>query len=607
MNRHDMMRKDSLRTDAEGNAAGGAGLETRNQQTTRREADRGARPLPGRVSPRPAPAGPAPASPETSSEPPALRLTPRAEPETEARPAIDDEAGVPIDDQGGLGDQYDGAGDHDDRDGAIGLMDPASPVRRSTDPILAELRARIGDEPCRRYFGRMASIKIADGALRITVPSRFLAGQIERRFGGQLREVLGTPPDGGPALHLQLLVDREAFESARVEPVDPRSSHRSAATEPRIFRSHRGPRYDFDTFIVGPENRLAHSASYGVARGDHRLSPLFIHGSCGLGKTHLLQSVANRYRREHPGAQVRCLTAESFTNDFITATRTGTLDQFRARYRGVDMLCIDDVHFLASKTGTQNELLHTFDAIGMSGKLVALASDEHPRAISRLSAALVSRFMSGAVVKLDAPGEALRLELLSAFAERRGLTLEPAALQMLSDRAARSAGAVGASVRDIEALVNQVGAAYRLLPELHGGGQDGRIGATLAARALGLTESSQGACAHRPMRIQAVIERCCAALGVGHDEFIGRGRHKRVVLTRALTVMLARELTNHSYPEIARAMGRPNHSTVITAFKRIEQQIASGERVSLGPDQVEIDVRDLAARIRRELTEIAGK
>lgn len=475
--------------------------------------------------------------------------------------------------------------------------------------VVNRLTERIGEEPCRRYFSQMAELSIEARELRVTVPSNFLAGQIERRYSTALREVLRDV--GRPAPQsFRLVVDRDAFEASRVVE---RATRRRAAPQqvpPPVRKPVRiepaSGKYEFDNFIVGDENKLAYTAATGVASGDTRLSPLFIHGDCGLGKTHLLRAIAAAFSRSRPDAVVRYVTAEAFTNEFIASMRANKLDAFRQRYRDCDLLCIDDVHFLNNKDKTQGEFLHTFDAIDLDGKLVAMASDEHPRDMTRLSAALTSRFMAGALFRLTPPGRGLRLQIIAEIGRRRGLAIDTAAAEVISERAERACDAdrSGPSVRDLEGMVTRVQAACRLIP----GAESGMIDAAFASRALGLAEGgSAQSGVRRPIRMQQIIDRVCSSLGVAHDEFVGRGRHKRVVLARALTVHLSRELTNHSYPEIARAMGRPNHSTVITAHKRIKSQIDGGEAVRFDNDLVAIDVAELSARLHRELDRTTGR
>ena len=161
---------------------------------------------------------------------------------------------------------------------------------------------------------------------------------------------------------------------------------------------------------------------------------VFIHGECGVGKTHLLQAACQRHLDLNPSHAVRYTTGEQFTNEFLAAMRAAALDEFRARIRKLDLLAIDDIHFLASKTATQSEFLHTLDAIDFSGARVLLASDEHPRLIKRFSQSLVSRFLSGMVVRIDAPDRSTRLSLIRRLAATRSLPLSPAAEEMIVSR-----------------------------------------------------------------------------------------------------------------------------------------------------------------------------
>jgi len=323
-----------------------------------------------------------------------------------------------------------------------------------------------------------------------------------------------------------------------------------------------------------------------MADEDGPCAPLFVHGPSGVGKTHLLQGLAARFTERRPGALVRYTSAEAFTNEFITAVRAGKIDAFRKIYRKVDLLCIDDVHFFSNKDATQSELLFTLDAVGLEGSRLALASDEHPREILKLSERLLSRFLAGAVVRVDTPDPALREKLVRLLAQRRGVAIDEPAMALLVERSARGPstpgvpGAAGGSVREIEGLVNQIDAMRRVLPELLA--DDGRAGLTLVRKALGLDGPTPGSAPLRnnarlkkPISVELVISEVCRHLCVDLHAFMGKGRHKRVVLARSMVASLSRRLTTMSFPEIARIMGRTNHSTVITAQKRIDTQMAT--------------------------------
>jgi chromosomal replication initiator protein len=368
---------------------------------------------------------------------------------------------------------------------------------------------------------------------------------------------------------------------------------------------------------VGEANRLAFTAATRLADPDAPPAPVFIHGVCGVGKTHLVQGAANLFLERCPGAKVRYVTGETFTNDFVQAIKTGRVDQFRKVYRDAALLVIDDVHFLTNKDATQQELLHTFDTLGLGGSRILLASDEHPREILKLSEKLVSRFMSGAVVRIDAPDPALRRALIRTFALRRSLSLDDDAVEVLaqrSERATGSLGGFGGSVRELEGLLNQVEALARLAPTLPGTSRNGglaSIGADLVRRALGLevrqVNTSSHAHPRRPIPVQTIVEHVCRSLHVDLNDFTGRGRHKRVVFARSVAAQLSRELTTQSFPEIARGMGRTNHSTIITAQRRLQRQIEtrphdilSGELAPMHPGMTLVDfLRSLASSIRQ--------
>jgi chromosomal replication initiator protein len=195
---------------------------------------------------------------------------------------------------------------------------------------------------------------------------------------------------------------------------------------PRPTLQHR-----LDDFVVGLSNRLAYAGATRMADEDGPCAPLFVHGPSGVGKTHLLQGLAARFTERRPGAVVRYISAEAFTNEFITAVRAGKIDAFRKLYRKVDLLCIDDVHFFSNKDATQSELLFTLDAVGLEGSRLALASDEHPREIQKLSERLLSRFLAGAVVRVDTPDPALREKLVKLAGDRMEAAWKDAGLPIL--------------------------------------------------------------------------------------------------------------------------------------------------------------------------------
>lgn len=503
----------------------------------------------------------------------------------------------------------------------------AEPVRATpiTERELSEqLSANIGADRYARFFAGQARLRVVDGhALEVVVPSRQVAELLERRFAGNLRAVADVAI--GRNAVVRFAVVAPAAEAAPDSASSAAATRNTRATEiaaapssprPAPQRTAEAPsraprQLLLKNFIVGHSNRLAFNAAQQTAETPMatHLGPLFLHGACGMGKTHLVQGIAARFRELNPSARVKCTTGEAFTNEFVAAIKSNKVEAFRGIYRRVDLLCIDDVHFVASKEATQAELLHTFDAVGLLGARIVLASDEHPREIERVSKSLISRFLSGLVARIDPPDMKLREELSRAFALRRGLVLDDAAARLIAERSGVSAvPGVGGSVRELEGLMTQVEAAHRLLPNLSSGGT---IGLATVRTALGINDGDGRVVrAKRPVPMEAILHVVCRELRVDPGEFAGTGRHKRVVLARAVTVQLARELTTLSYPEIARAMRRPNHSTVITAHQRLAGQLEQSPDADIasicGPEFSGETLRGLCDRLKGECVRVGG-
>ncbi|MEO0588054.1 MAG: DnaA/Hda family protein, partial [Planctomycetota bacterium] len=307
---------------------------------------------------------------------------------------------------------------------------PTAPTAPATDAATADtaacldrIRARLADElgadRVARYFDGSANITLTGSRLDVAVPTHFIADMLSRKFGDSLRRAVSAETTGQVDLRFRV-------DSTRTPPATSSGQPEAATQAPAKPKKPRDAsrRFRFNDFVVGEANKLAYSAARALATDTDTaaLSPLFVHASWGLGKTHLLQAIAAEARR--PGVKVRYTTAESFTNGFVAALRNNTLDAFRATYRALDVLCIDDIHFIAGKKQTQSELLHTIDSIGMAGARIALASDGHPRDIQNLAEALSSRFLAGMVVRIDPPDEPLRVQLVLSIAARQAMHLD---------------------------------------------------------------------------------------------------------------------------------------------------------------------------------------
>lgn len=507
---------------------------------------------------------------------------------------------------------------------------PSGPRSEVLRRVLDRVCTEVGRERFDRYFDRQTRVELEGHTVNVTVASGFLADVLGRRFGESLRraaaaEIEGREPGTNVELRIHvsppLAPPAEGSETAgEASAIPGRGAGELTGTiAPRRRIDPNEPRHTFEEFLFGESNKLAYTAAQRLVETPGTSGMVFIHGACGVGKTHLLHAAAARFKQLNPGARIRLTTAESFTNAFVTAIR-GTpgsaggqqgVEAFRRMHRNIDLLCIDDVHFLGGKEATQRELLATFESLAITGRghpRIMLASDEHPREIAKISQQLVSRFMGGVVARIEAPEPKLRVRLLHELARRRGMALEPQAAQLLADRASSSSGparngvAQGASVRDLEGLLTRAAAIRLIMPDLAAD----QIGIIAAERALGMGEGPSRAGGsegwgrlRRPVPVPRIASVVCRCLGVEFAELSGRGRHKTVVLARELTVVIARRLTTYSFPEIGRALGRPNHSTVLTAHKRLCTQIEAGERpkAEISGDLAGLTLGEIADRL----------
>jgi len=509
-----------------------------------------------------------------------------------------------------------------------------------TARVSSTLRDRIGSMKHRLWFGDSARFGVDENTLQVTVPSRFHADWISRNFHAELNEAateaagrnlnvrfdvqpdvfsqpsFSTDGEGRnvdtkqdtPHNHQLKLVpapvpDTNGISQSFIRKSNGNGTNRNLSTQSQthtqrnITQAKRTgqqdrDRYDLDRFIVGPPNELAHRAACRMT-GDHPFAEsLFIHGGCGQGKTHLLQGICRAYHAQHPPARIRYMTGEQFTNEYITAVRTNRLDTFRKNMRRLDLLAVDDVHFLSNKRATQQEFLCTFDAIGQSRSRVVLASDEPPRHVQQLQEKLVSRFLSGMVVEVGQPDREMCRALLTIMAKRRGMTFNETALNTLAEHRF-------ASVREIEGTVTQLHALLTLNRQLHSDSEKpaisdpNTIGMILVRQLFRDTTPLPS----QPIRPSHILEVISSTMGVEMSEIKGKSRHQRIVLARSIASYLIRTLTTLSLSETASAMGRRHHSTILAAVQRVNQDIQSERLVSMTLEAKPIPIRDLIESI----------
>jgi chromosomal replication initiator protein len=351
---------------------------------------------------------------------------------------------------------------------------------------------------------------------------------------------------------------------------------------PGAVRDELNPKFTFEQFIVGGGNRFAHAAALAVAElPAQAYNPLFLYGPPGVGKTHLLHSIGNYVRAYGGGLTVRCTTAEAFTNAFLGALHGGSVERFKERFRGVDLLLIDDVQFLESKARTEEEFFHTFNALHDSGSQVVLTSDRLPGDLAALEDRLRERFESGLVADIQPPDLPTRMTVLRKRVHHDGIVLaDESALEAISRR-------ITTNMRALEGALIRVVAYHSLT---------GRpIDAHLAEEVLdGLYPAGRSGArgprgTERPT-VERVQQATCELFGLSRDELLSDSRAARVAWPRQLAMYLAREHTGSSLPAIGAAFGGRNHTTVMHACRR------AAERMAADPDATEA-VRALSERI----------
>ena len=447
-------------------------------------------------------------------------------------------------------------------------MDSVTESVRADDQAVLDiqtaLRERIGPQKYNAWFRHGTRMAVDNGRFCVAVPNPFVANWIETHYHADLAALVREQT--GKTHPIVVTVDTNLSAELRRGDLDSQADLVTKSTEGRVRR--RRPvvaaplKHRLDDFVVGKSNRLAYSSACATADGNvPPFSVLFIHGPCGVGKTHLLQGICNRFRqRDDERIRSRYVTGEQFTNEFIQAVRNKTFQKFRDRYRNVDLLAIDDVHFLAAKRATQDEFLHTFNTIEAAGKLIVLASDTHPNLVGRLNPQLMSRFVAGMVVRLDPPDHDTRIAILQRKAAALKITLQPEVMDYVAMH-------IRGSVRELEGSLVKLAAIASL--------EERPLNLEMARSALA-DYLSQTDSALTLNDIEATVT---AYFGVTPADLHSSRRTRTVSLARMTAMYLARKHTTMSYPEIGRAMGK-NHSSVVLAYQRMAGLLAGGEPVS---------------------------
>jgi chromosomal replication initiator protein len=494
---------------------------------------------------------------------------------------------------------------------------PLTTSEREVVAALGEaITQRIGEPRYNLWFANKTKFSWEDGRLVVGVSNHFYQEWLQKTFADDLRaaaaDILGRP------MQVRFAIDPELFQAARreegvrqepagaparqeprpparqstregeapavregeapAEPAAPPAPTRLAAqAKTRTRRWHH-----LKDFIVGACNRVAYASALSIVEEPGQgANPLVLHGPVGTGKTHLLEGIYAGLRKTQPEWHICFVTAEDFTNRFVQAMRLGKLTAFRKHFREVDALLLDDLHFLASKRATQEEFLHTFDALQADERQVVLTCDCHPRLSDQFMPELTDRLLGGAVWSLTPPDAETRLALLRAKSLRGSEAAVPdAVLQYLAQQ-------LRGNVRELE------GALHSVL--LYGMVAGRKVDLTLAREALAdLLRHSV-----RVVQLADVERTVCEVLRLEAGALQSKKRAWHYAHPRMLAVYLARKHTSATYTEVGLYFGGRNHSTAVAAEKKVRQWLDEDTTLTLGEQQVR--VRELVERVEREL------
>lgn len=464
--------------------------------------------------------------------------------------------------------------------------------------MLGYLRGRHASM-CRQWFEEIQELGTAGGVLHLRAASDIHRNYLERQcadpFDEAARSITGRlisvrflgPQDATPSALGDLPgsdtehdpeADVEVKPSVEFEPstnqrsdstaqslvtpkqyTDPAAQFRASYRSTRNGTGYReklliSPDNTFDNFVVGPENKMAHAAAQAVSSSPgSTYNPLFVHGGVGLGKSHLLQAVCLRLLERDPTPWIHYVSCEMFSSEFFEAVQAGELGEFRHRFRDVDVLVIDDIHFLTKRDQTQEEFFHTFNALTQNGKQIVLSSDAPPEQIPDLEQRLVSRFNSGLVCEVLQPGYETRIQIVKNKARLRSITIP-------DDAACFIAAKVDTNIREIEGAITRV--------QAHAMTDGLEINESLARRALG----GDSAPPRPELRITNIIDVVIDHFGVKLTDLLSKRKPKSISLPRQICMYLAREHTRLSLQEIGGHFGGRDHTTVMHAHRVVGQR-----------------------------------
>lgn len=401
---------------------------------------------------------------------------------------------------------------------------------------------------------------LSDDVLRLTVPNEFTRGILDKRYKDLVIQALKivTSKTMDVEFRLESEVEEEIEDPSEV--IDTDDQINGSVTVSDEMSTTLNPKYTFNSFVIGNSNRFAHAASLAVAESPAKAyNPLFIYGGVGLGKTHLMHAIGHYILKENPKAQVVYVSSEKFTNELINAIKDDKNEEFRNKYRNIDVLLIDDIQFIAGKERTQEEFFHTFNALHEANKQIILSSDRPPKEIPTLEARLRSRFEWGLIADIQAPDFETRMAILKKKADSDHLNVSNDVMVYVATK-------IKSNIRELEGALIRI-LAYSSLTNRE-------ITVDLASEALKDIIANKGSTV---VTVETIQEAVANYFNLRVDDLKSQKRARTISYPRQIAMYLSRKLTDMSLPKIGEEFGGRDHTTVIHAYEKISENYKTDE------------------------------
>jgi chromosomal replication initiator protein len=429
--------------------------------------------------------------------------------------------------------------------------------RSEWDRIKTRLRKEFGDSAFKSWVKPIELAGIENGEVALSVPTRFMRDWIVTHYAERIRTLWSSENPGVRRVSVKVATGAGATPEPAIArpslPTPPIPGVRPQVPEGSEFSAPLDPRYTFENFVVGKPNEFAYAAAKRVAESDVvSFNPLFLYGGVGLGKTHLMHAIAHEIRSRRPQRRVIYMSAEKFMYSFVRALRNQDTVLFKERFRSVDILMIDDVQFISGKDSTQEEFFHTFNALVDQGRQIVLSADKSPSNLEEIGDRLRSRLASGLVADLHPTTFELRLGILDAKAEQLGAPVPQKVREFLAHK-------ITANVRELEGALTRLVAHSQL------------VGADITLETAQSLLQDLLRAHDRRLSMEEIQKRVAEHYKIRMSDMSSARRARAVARPRQVAMYLAKHLTSRSLPEIGRAFGGRDHTTVMHAVRKIEE------------------------------------